>query len=222
MLPWGFFPSQTYNNTFTRSWKCCSTWLAPLLVPICRLMVVLSMGGWIWALGSYKCLLVPYALMPAWLAHLLVPIWEGKSEWSVKQAEIGEQLGLLSCWSSWIPLTSARAKQKWVPTCFAEEYLTLLSSAHTHQQHYTPEPVLAPRFKEWNRWRFNKIKTNRRETMVARRLTKAKYATLAHLQADDALPRLHLLLIKRPLLLVCIFHSDVDLCLAAFSLGLAE
>lgn len=61
-----------------RSWKCCSTWLAPLLVPICRLMVVLSMGGWIWALGSYKCLLVPYALMPAWLAHLLVPIWKGK------------------------------------------------------------------------------------------------------------------------------------------------
>lgn len=58
--------------------------------------------------------------------------------------------------------------------------------------------------------------------MAAWRLMKVKYVTLAHLQADDALPRLHLLLIKRPLLLVCIFHSDVDLCLAAFSLGLTE
>lgn len=58
--------------------------------------------------------------------------------------------------------------------------------------------------------------------MAERRLKKVTYVTLAHLQANDALPRLHLLLIKRPLLLVCIFHSDVDSCLAAFSLGLTE
>lgn len=32
--------------------------------------------------------------------------------------------------------------------------------------------------------------------MVERRLTKGEHVTLAHLQADDALPRLHLLLIK--------------------------
>ena len=50
------------------------TWLAHLLVPIWRLMVEWSMGGRIWFLGSYRCLLVPYAVMPDWLAHLLVPI----------------------------------------------------------------------------------------------------------------------------------------------------
>lgn len=50
------------------------TWLAHLLVPICRLMVEWSMGGRMWFLGSYRCLLVPYAVMPDWLAHLLVPI----------------------------------------------------------------------------------------------------------------------------------------------------
>lgn len=40
------------------------TWLAHLLVPIWRLMVEWSMGGRIWFLGSYRCLLVPYAVMP--------------------------------------------------------------------------------------------------------------------------------------------------------------
>lgn len=43
-----------------------------------------------------------------------------------------------------------------------------------------------------------------------------------YLQADDTTSRFHLLLIKRPLLLVCILHSDVDLHLAALSLGLRE
>lgn len=54
------------------------TWLAHLLVPICRLMVEWSMGGRMWFLGSYRCLLVPYAVMPDWLAHLLVPICRGR------------------------------------------------------------------------------------------------------------------------------------------------
>ena len=35
------------------------TWLAHLFVPIWRLMVEWSMGGRIWFLGSYRCLLVP-------------------------------------------------------------------------------------------------------------------------------------------------------------------
>lgn len=45
---------------------------------------------------------------------------------------------------------------------------------------------------------------------------------LLYLQADDTLSCLHLLIIKRPLLLVCILHSDVHACLAALSLGLTE
>lgn len=36
-----------------------ATWLAHLLVPIWRLMVEWSMGGRMWFLGSYRCLLVP-------------------------------------------------------------------------------------------------------------------------------------------------------------------
>lgn len=42
-------------------------------------MVVWSWGLSVWVFGSYRCLLVPYAVIPAWLAHLFVPIWGQKS-----------------------------------------------------------------------------------------------------------------------------------------------
>lgn len=58
------------------------------------------------------------------------------------------------------------------------------------------------------------------------RLMKVKCVTQpgpkSHLQTDDTLSCLHLLLIERPLLLVCILHADVDACLAALSLGLMK
>lgn len=51
------------------------TWLAPLLVPIWRLIVDWSMGWSMPVFGSYRWRFVPYAVMPFWLANLLVPIW---------------------------------------------------------------------------------------------------------------------------------------------------
>lgn len=51
------------------------TSLAYLLMSICRLIVEWCMDGRIWFLELYRCFLMPYAVMPDWLALLLVLIW---------------------------------------------------------------------------------------------------------------------------------------------------
>lgn len=43
-----------------------------------------------------------------------------------------------------------------------------------------------------------------------------------YLQSDDTLASLDLLIIKVSSLFVCIFHSDIDLCVNAFSLSLSD
>lgn len=134
------------NQTFIMSWKRCTTWLAPLLVPICRLMVVLSNGAWMWALGSNKCLRVPYALIPAWLAHLLVPICKRSNiiceclqKNRKKKNQQHKQLKSLSSPSCWFPFTSVM--QTKLSTHFPE-YLSLLS--------LTPTPSSISAFQQWN------------------------------------------------------------------------
>lgn len=65
-----------------------STWLAPLFVPICRLIVDWSRGFSMPALGSYRWRLVPYDVIPFWLANLLVPIWKSPKKKTAKTLSV--------------------------------------------------------------------------------------------------------------------------------------
>lgn len=45
---------------------------------------------------------------------------------------------------------------------------------------------------------------------------------MSYLKSNNTLASLHLLIIKTPFLLICIFHSNVNLCIKTFSFCLEK